>query len=98
MAFIAEHFGLTLQKYLKLNGNEHLQLYYLKTLHDNAEKKWDRICKLKNELKVLKRKRKNREEDKILTTEQLIQQKTDALEQLEECIDKYESNINFLPK
>ena len=90
MTFIAEHFGLTLKKYLEFNGNQHLQLYYLKTLHDDAEIKWDAISKLKNEVKVLKRKRKNREEDKILTTEQLIQQKTDALDQLEEYIDKYE--------
>ena len=98
MTFIAEHFGLTLKKYLKLNGNQHVQLWTLKTLHDNAVIKWDAICKLKNEVKVLKHKRKNSEEDKILTTEQLIQQKTDALEQLVACIDKYESNINFLQK
>ena len=58
---------------------------------------WDFICKKQNELKSMKRKKKNREEDKILQWELIIEKHTRFMEELEEKLDKMESgNMTLL--
>ena len=52
---------------------------------------WDFICKKKNELKSMKRKKKKREEDKILQWEHIIEENTRLMEEFEEKLDKMES-------
>ncbi len=71
----------------------HLEIsaYDFQQMQSAIDRSWDFICKKQNELKSMKRKKKNREEDKILQLEHLIEEETRFMEECEEKLDKMTS-------
>lgn len=92
MTIFSLYWIISVDEYIKnISESEgHYKMSLLKLHQRDADSAWKQICVLKNELKVLKRKRKNIDEEAISNVEIKLSALTKHLEDLEQILEYFE--------